>query len=809
MRKPQRLVCQSCGSTDITIDPPFYRCNYCKSQYRLPEEPIHSKEMKAWYRRHWRLLLLLTGLVVLLTAMVLYDTLLLRSKISHAGTPALETSAKQRKNLFKNRVFGTNTLKSIYDLIPTDRNSYLFAGVAPFGHILVGEISATGEILHSRKLGEGFYLSLAERKEGGVIVTYYQFGQNGETDYLDAGFKIVRKVPKGFKQIVEHEGGFIGVRDAEIARYDREGRLLWRRTVDPGRYIARSGKRRDANGNMVPFSREFTTLVLKRVARLADGRFVAIGKTRKGRLAQVFFSAEGKIERYTKIDLGRFYPFALYPTKDGGFILLANRGISWLRFDKNGKLVERKRLYRGSANDLFGYAIAKDGKGYIVSYMEKGTMILARVDEEGNAISSHSYALPGVRLHPEKIVPAFDGGFILAVDTEIHEPWLVKVDPDGRLDADLNDPTRSLTMAKKHPAPPVSASPTRGGDIMPSQTNFESKEAPSPASKRLVPTTTLLGSRIYDMVASSDGKYLYAATLVTGFKIFRLMPDGSVKLLSNLLRTTSHLIVKPHRISIAGGIPRHGTPEYYDAAYKVVVNRAETRAYVGDLEHGFYVVDISDKAHPKLLISLKGVKSVAFALSADERTLYLYDGNIHIWPVESLAEHKEAKLNSYTGSGDMVPLYNGTLLAIAPSDKWELMIYDTRLRIVTEHYRVSSTVHHLYADEENNLFIAFGARNIEQLKVSETGRLKPGIKLSVDKFIQDLVSFPKSHMLCYAGDKGAACYDTRDQNPDPAPKVIYHDAGLDRATALARRPWDDTLYIAFTTPAIGRVKIGQ
>ncbi|HFC03661.1 MAG TPA: hypothetical protein ENJ74_02200, partial [Nitratifractor salsuginis] len=79
MPEPQRLVCHSCGSTDVTVDPPFYRCNHCGSQYRLPEEPLPKKELMAWHRRHRRLLVLLTLLVAVLAVAVLYDTLLLRS----------------------------------------------------------------------------------------------------------------------------------------------------------------------------------------------------------------------------------------------------------------------------------------------------------------------------------------------------------------------------------------------------------------------------------------------------------------------------------------------------------------------------------------------------------------------------------------------------------------------------------------------------------------------------------------------------------------------------------------------------------
>ena len=813
MLKPQRLVCQSCGSTDITIDPPFYRCNHCGSQHRLPEEPLPRKEMNAWYRKHWRLLTVLTALVAVLTGMVLYNTLLLRSTIHPASAkiqPA-ESPAKLPQKSFRNKVFSTDTLKSIYDLIPTHRSSYLIAGVTPHNHILVAEISATGKTLHSRKLAKGFYVSLAERKEGGAIVSMYQSDQRGETDYLDARYRIIQKVPKGFAQITGYEGGFIGVRDARIARYDRKGKLLWQRLVDPGRDIARAGKHLDADGNMVPFAKQFTSLELRKVTRLKDGDFVAIGKEREGRFALVLFTLKGEILRYRKIDLGCIYPDALHPAKDGGFIVLARRGIQWLRFDKTGRLIEKKNLHRNLVRDLYGYAIAEDSKGYIATYMEKGAMIIARVNDDGTVLSRHRYALPGVRLHPEKIVPAFDGGFLLAVHTEIHEPWLVKVDSDGRLDADLNDPMRSRAMAKKHGATSLSVSPKQSGDILPSQTHIEPK-APQIVTKQIVPTTAFPGSRIYDMIISPDGKYLYVATNATGFKIFRLMPDGSVRLLSNLLRTTSRLIVKPHSISIAGGvIPPHGTPEYYDAAYKVLINRAQTRAYVGDVQHGFYVVDISDKVHPKLLIALKGVKSVAFALSADEKSLYFYDGNIHIWPIESLAEHKESKLNSYTGPGDMVSLYQGALLAIAPSGKREVLIYDTRLRLVTEQYRPPDNVrvHALYADEENNLFLAASKSGIEQVKVSRSGWLSPITSFSIDDYIHDLIAFPKIHTLCYAGDKGVACYDTRDKNADTTPKILYRDAGLHRVTALARGPGSDTLYIAFVSPSIGRVKVKQ
>ena len=799
------LKCHSCGSTDVTIDPPFYRCNHCGSQYRLPEEPLPKKEIIAWHRRHRRLLVFLTLLVAVLTAAVLYDTLLLRSN-AKANAPAAVVPHKSRPtSRFKNITFSTDALKSIDDLIRTERESYLIAGRARYDNIYVAEISASGRVLQSRKLAHGVYVSLAKRSGGGAIVSLYASDQKGETDYLDNTFKILHKVPEGFKQIVGYQGGFIGVRGSKIVRYDSDGTPLWTRTIDKNQYIAQVGKHQDAVGNMVPYSKRLFSLTLRHITRLKGGDFVAQGKDREGRLALVLFTPKGKILNYKKIDLGRLYPRVLYPAKEGGFIVMAEPGVQWIVFDAQGNLIARKKLQINDTRDIFTNAITEDAHGYIATYMKKGEMFIARVNDDGTLATQHRYALPGVRLHPQKIVPAFDDGFLLAVNTEIHESWLVKVDSQGHLDADLSDPTLHHAVAKKRNLPSVTAVPGHFGDILPTQTHLELK-TPQNASIQTVPTTEFLGARLWDMVASPDGQYLYAATGATGFKIFQRLPDGSVKLLSNLLRSTSKLIVSRHLIRIAqGSIPRHGTPEYYDAADQVVVNHAQTRAYVVDTEHGLYEVDISDKAHPKLLTVLKEVKSVAIAVSADDKELYLYDGTLHIWPVASLAEHKNSRLNSPTGSGEMVPLNQGAYLAIAPSGgRREVIIYDTRLRLVRQRYSSSSHfgLSHLRADEENNLYvISYG--KVEMLHLSQSGKLSPVGDFNVDGHIYDLAAYPKIHTLCYATDKGVACFDTERKSP----KILYRDAGLHQASALAKIPGANTLYMAFETPAIGQVEV--
>ena len=799
------LKCHSCGSTDVSVDPPFYRCNHCGSQYRLPEEPLPKKELVAWHRRHRRLLVLLTLLVAVLTAVVLYDTLLLRSNTKTIIPSAATPHKSHPISRFKNLAFSTDALKSIDDLIRTDNESYLIAGRTRYDKIYIAEISASGRVLQSRKLAHGVYVSLAKRSGGGAIVSMYASDQKGETDYLDSAFKLLHKVPEGFKQIVGYQGGFIGVRGPKIVRYDSDGKLLWRRTVDKDQYIAQVGKRQDANGNMVPYSERLFSLALRHLIRLKGGDFVAQGKDKEGRLALVLFTPKGKILSYKKIDLGRLYPRVLYPAKEGGFIVMAEPGVQWIVFDAKGNLIERKRLHLNDTRDLFANAIAEDAQGYIATYMQKGAMFIARVNDDGTIASRHRYALPGVRLHPRKIIPAFDGGFLLAVDTEIHEPWLVKVDSQGRLDADLSDPTLRRATAKKRNLPPVTVAPGNLGDILPTQTHLEFK-APQNAPIQTVPTTEFLGSRLWDMTASPDGQYLYAATGSTGFKIFQRLPDGSVKLLSNLLRTKSKLIISRHLIRVAqGGIPRHGTPEYYDAAYRVVVNHTQTRAYVVDSEHGLYEVDISDKAHPKLLTVLKGVKSVAIALSADDKELYLYDGTLHIWPVASLAEYKSSRLNSPTGPGDMVLLHHGAYLAIAPSGgRREVLIYDTRLKLVRERYTPSTrfSISDLHTDEENNLYITSHDK-IEMLHLSQDGELSPVADFNINGRLYDLAAYSKINTLCYATDKGVACLDTERKSP----KILYRDAGLHQATALAKIPGSNLLYIAFVGSAIGWVEV--
>ena len=284
-------------------------------------------------------------------------------------------------------------------------------------------------------------------------------------------------------------------------------------------------------------------------------------------------------------------------------------------------------------------------------------------------------------------------------------------------------------------------------------------------------------------------------------------------MLSNLLRTRSKLIVKRHRISIAGGkIPPRGSPEYYDSAIHVVVNRDQTRAYVSDTEHGFYVVDIRDKSHPKLLTTLKNVKSRAFALSDDERTLYFYDGVVHAWRIDQLEHHNTTTLNELSkipvrsATHNMIMLHHGRYLIVP--DKREILLYDTHQDKVLERYAVDGHrwVGTITSDARDRLYVAMDGKGIEQLRISEDGRIIPVNTLDIDTYFFDMVVLPTRHTLCYAAKEGTMCLDTR-HTLDPKPKVIYRNEAEDQATALARLPESTMLYIAYHTPSIGRVEV--
>ncbi len=804
MPKSHHLVCKSCGATDVTVEPPYYRCNYCKSQYRLPDDSELKKEAVVWYRRYRRILTILLVAIATLTAVVIYNTLLLQSTVKLKSVE-VEKSVKRPKSTFKNRVFSTDTLKSIYDLKRTSRGAYLIGGVSTFNHILVAEISKEGKVLFARRLSKGFYVSLAQRSEGGTIASYFEMMQKGNTDYLDAKFRVIRQIPEGFREITGYKDGFIGVRDGWIVRYDSEARQVWRKQVDSNKIISKSGAHRDANGKMVPYSRAFDALDLRKVIQLKNGNFVAVGKYKRSQLAVVIFSPNGKIIRYKKLDLGRIYPDALYPSKDGGFIVMARSGIRWLIFNSDGDLIEKKRIDRNRSSGLYGYAIAEDKDGYIVTYMDKGTMIIARVSRDFSHITRHRYSIPNLRLHPQKIISAFGGGFLMAVNTEVHEPWLVKVDSDARLNADLNDPTKDRDESKESPSVPI-LPPHSGRDIFPTQDSIKLQTTKTTISKT-ISTVTFLGDRVYDMAVSLDKKYIYAATGATGFRIFTLTNRGTPKLLSNTLRTKSELIVTPNRISIKGGIPPHGTPEYYDHATQMIVNRNQSRAYVCDIEHGFYVVDISDKAHPKIILTLDKVKSWAFALSKDEHTLYFYDGKIHSLSVDKLEEYKDKNIGTYSSTKNMALLYDGAYLAIP--DKKEVLIYDTLKGYIVQRYAIpyNSYTDKVYADSDNNIYISVNYNGIEKVHLERDGRLRFVKQYRVESRIYDLTVIPKSHKLCYASDKGAICIDTSKKSLYDLNKTIYRDEGMNSVSSMIMLPDSNTLYIAFTTLSIGYVEI--
>jgi len=826
-----RLECTSCGSHDVTVDPPYYRCNHCKSRYLLPEA-YYQKSTETGSKK-WRVLLGVLALTVATTLVTYF--LIDQPKVptieakapsanipvpppapTSAPTPPPKSPSKtppksSHKPSFHNIVFDSQFFGSLRELVRAGKNTYLVAGNDSFNHIRLVELSATGKVLSNHLYGKGFYVSLFGREDKSVVLSYHNMHQKGETLYLDSDKKIRHKIPQGFDAVVPHQGGFIGVKNAKIARYDRDAKLQWSHILNPKKVIKKAGMRRNAQGTMVPFSRTFDFLQLKHLIKLPDENFVAIGKELDGRVAMIKFDKNGKTQWYKRIDLGRIYIDGVTVTSEGGWVLLGRRWLRLFTFDAEGTLIKKQRLISDNEK-YYGNAIITTPDGYIVTGIRSrkdASMILIHVDKKSDKITRHYYDKPGMRLHPVAIIPAYDQGYLVAVDTEIRESWIVKVDSDGQLNANLNDPTLDRNTPASGQSKPLPM--TTPGNVLPSSTTLPVTQSDAPLT--IVPTKRLLGDRFYDMTVSADGNHLYAATGSTGFKIFRRDSHGAYTQIANLLRTRSKLTVTPHRISIPNYRIPHDSPYYYDAAWQVRINSDETRAFISDVNHGFYIVDIRDKHKPKLLATLPGVKARTFAISPDGRTLYLYDTTLHTLDIDSLIASPTLREtirvtagHSPTTINRMQLVHRGRYLAVTAGD--QLIVYDTHLAQETDRYAIDryKTLGDLRVDQQNNLYLLVPREAFHILHLDPNGKLTFRHTLMVPKYARTLLPLPTINRLCYGGDQGTRCLDTTHPNNSTSTIRFRNDAD-NGVTALAMDRAHHEMVMAFGQSALGAVKI--
>ena len=648
-------------------------------------------------------------------------------------------------------------------------------------------------------MGSGYYIKAISDKSGNITLTHYQM-DIGKVVKISPDGKTIFKKDTLLHSLILSNNGFIGVKDGTIKAFDNYGEKIWEKIVDSKKVIRKAGGRVDQkSGKTITFKRVFNRLNLKYLLHLKNGNYLAVGRYDSD-FAFVIFDESGTIKSYKHYNLGRLYIDNVIATSDGGFAIVARRGLQFFKFDENGKVIFKKDLREVNSRSryIYSYALVELKDGYLISSSVGGsaTIQITKIDKNGNKISTQKYAKKGQRLHPQFIVKSPSGEYLLAINVELHEPWIVNLSSNGEIKADLLNPTKY-----KNTSLPKSRilEQKKIGNILPNHTPLKPK-----ASKVLksieVKTERFLGGRIRKMVLSKDKKRLYAITGATGFKIFEKRAKKWQEI-GNIRRTFSKLIITPNRISpVDGKPPKRETPYDYDFPADFYINQNETIAYISDIKHGFYAVDISNGADPKIIFSVPKLKISSFVLSNDGKRIFFYaQGNLHSLLLEELRKNSKKIDIKNSFHNKIVAIDGGKKLAVA--DRAFLILYksDTMELVGELNIAGGSSIRRLKSSG-NFLSVLVGYKEARVFQISDKNQFKYITTIYSKDFVSDMILLPKKDLFCTATKKGVICFSYRDKL-NPKPIIHYRNIALSGATAITQD--EDKIIINFISENLG------
>ena len=585
----KKIICINCGSNNIEFMPKYYECTHCQTKYNLPKEmqkeEVVVEEKKVFFNYKYMLRAIVVIVVLLFSLYFTWnqgkseDTLVLEKEYSNyqpiANTPVMinnshaqiETQSIVINNYavekndvsevkkeshgmdYWNLVFKKGAISA---LTTTKFNSYLMIANGEFL-----ELDRKGNKIWSRKVFFNYYESRrrAITVDKNYIFSYGDRKRGGTTIILDAQKKIKIKLPIHFHSLVSADNGFVGVTNNALKYFNIQGKELWSK----------------------PLNRVARRLSLyNEVVKLENNTFVELGIDKENILWISNYKQDGSLLWQHKISTYETYIKNVVATSDGGFIVSAGRYIKISKYNSQGELewTSDKSKFRKTK----AYSIVEAKDGYIHLNRLPNGFVVSKLDYDGNILWEEKYQ-GKKRILLNGITKAFDGGYLLAVRNELGYAWLVKMSENGEIQSDFDDeryrfnPNTKLLYSNK----------------------VSRKE-------KIVTLFRKTGGNCNRVTLSSDEKYLYATALAGGFYTFDVSNPNNPKELSQFSKSKT----KFHFYSNGayGPVSRSGPAlkgDYnYNRPQDFLISSDDKRAYIVDIIHGFYILDIEDKQHPKL-----------------------------------------------------------------------------------------------------------------------------------------------------------------------------------------------------------------
>ncbi|MDQ7085608.1 MAG: hypothetical protein Q9M36_12160 [Sulfurovum sp.] len=727
-----KIYCTACASTQVKRVGDYYQCLHCKTQFKIEK----SKSLVLpWSMFTLLLLILLSGGFYL-----------------YSKNPKIDILPIAKMH-FWDRIYPLNRVANITDVQRTAKETYLLTGYTRTPNTWIAELDKKGTILWEKYFpnntnGQSKVLAL----DKGYILSWKR-SNSSETLYMNAKRQVKYTFPYYFKSMVAITKGFVGVDTHTIMAISTKGKVTWKKVFD----------------------NTFEQIIL-----LKDGNLMAIGKEDRNKLVLIKLTQKGDIVWQKSMHQRKLYSVEdAVATKDGGFIINARKQISILKFSKEGTLEFETMVNQYPSS--YGRTIIETQGGYISSNQidNDAKVLIFKLDLEGNILWDKTYK-SDKRLHANHIVKAFDGGYLMSVNSEIHNSWIVKMDNKGEIKTDFNQEigTRSQTSNKKSPQAKIHLL----------KENF-----------------AFLAGAIQGIVPSKDPNLLYTINRAIGFKILNISDMKQVKVLGKFQKSKLKLRIRANRISPIGR-KYAGKGEYdYDAPSHLMVSKDETKAYISDRNHGFYILDIRDKKRPTLLGQFEQPRMVSFTLSKDEKSVYILDGQklstLDITNPKKIKASAPLYIAQYQHSMLSILRTNDILLT---HDKNKLMVYDLKARQVIQNI---TTLGHIYAmrlsHDKKTLYLAntmgFQSYNIDNIK-----EIKAQFKVRNKERIQSFFVSDDERHIYFNSKQGVKVLNIED-NLNPKVTQIYTNPSRNAVSTLATSRDNDTLYIGFNTPSIATI----
>ena len=610
----KKIICLNCGSNNIDFKPKYYECNHCHTKYKLPKEMQREEkavEKEAFLNRKYMLFFMVASAIFLFILFFVWNKeasnnssntkqehsnyqeiantpVMINNSHAQIGTQSIvinnynvekrdegQVREKSTDMAYWNLVINKNLNSGILALTATELNSYIMIANGQFL-----ELDRKGNKIWSKKFVSNSQ-PLRERSitvDKNYIFSYGDYRNGGETVIFDAQKNIKQKIPIHFHSLVATDIGFIGVTKDALKSFNIQGKELWSKSLN----------------RVAP-----TYNVYNEVVKLSNGTFVELGIDKDNILWVSNYNKDGSPNWQHKTSTYQTFIKNVIATSDGGFIVSAGRYIKIFKYNSEGELewTSNTSKYRKTN----AYAIIEAKNGYIhLSRLPNG-FVVSKLDYDGNTLWEEKYQ-GKKRILLNGITKAFDGGYLLAIRNELGYSWLIKMSEKGEIKCDFDDENYRFNPNTK----------------LLSNNKTSRKE-------KMVTLFRKTGGNCNRVSLSSDDKYLYATALAGGFYIFDVSNPNNPKELSQFSKSKT----KFHFYSNgAYGPVSHSGPalegDYnYNRPQDFLISSDDKRAYIVDIIHGFYILDIEDKLHPKLLASFKNLKAVSLAFNKGEKEILL------------------------------------------------------------------------------------------------------------------------------------------------------------------------------------------